>query len=121
MQILTGKALPRRTFLQGISAAIALPYLDAMEPAFRGLRKSGGAAASGRTRLVCIESVHGAAGSNTQIGIHNQAIVSTAVAPVAPSLITAVESAAILIAVTGNATTAASDIVFNFLEVNAMN
>ena len=28
---------------------------------------------------------------------------------------------AILIAVTGNATTAASDIVFNFLEVNAMN
>src|SRR5260370_3024372 len=64
MQILTGKALARRTFLQGISAAIALPYLDAMEPAFRGLRKSGGAAASGRTRLVCIESVHGAAGSN---------------------------------------------------------
>src|SRR6266436_3122045 len=30
---------------------------------------------------------YGAAGSNTQIGIHNQAIVSTAVAPVAPSLI----------------------------------
>jgi hypothetical protein len=64
---------------------------------------------------------YGAAGSNTQIGIHNQAIVSTAVAPVAPSLITATESGAILIAVTGNATTAASDIVFNFLEVNAMN
>lgn len=64
---------------------------------------------------------YGAAGSNTQIGIHNQAIVSTAVAPVSPSLITAVESGAILIAVTGNATTAASDIVFNFLEVNAMN
>ncbi len=64
MHIFTGKALPRRTFLKGVGAAIALPYLDAMEPAFRGLRKGGGAAASGRTRLVCIESVHGAAGSN---------------------------------------------------------
>ena len=62
MNILTGKALPRRTFLQGVGAAVALPYLDAMEPAFRGLR--GGAAPAGRTRLVCIESVHGAAGSN---------------------------------------------------------
>src|SRR5258708_26594758 len=64
MHIFTGKALPRRTFLKGVGAAIALPYLDAMEPAFRGLRKGGGAAASGRTRLLCIESVHGAAGSN---------------------------------------------------------
>ena len=65
MQILTGKALPRRTFLRGMGAAVALPYLDAMEPALRELKKGGGAAASaGRTRLVCIESVHGAAGSN---------------------------------------------------------
>ncbi len=64
MQIFTGKALPRRTFLQGMGAAVALPYLDAMEPAFRGLRKGGAAASAGRTRLVCIESVHGAAGSN---------------------------------------------------------
>src|SRR3982751_1290320 len=64
MQILTRKSLPRRTFLQGIGAAVALPYLDAMEPAFRGLKKLGGSAASARTRLVCIESVHGAAGSN---------------------------------------------------------
>src|SRR6188472_4262174 len=65
MQILTGKSLPRRTFLRGLGAVVALPYLDAMEPAFRGLKKMGGAAASGRTRLVAIESVHGAAGSNT--------------------------------------------------------
>src|ERR1041384_4196399 len=64
MQILTGKSLPRRTFLRGLGAAVALPYLDAMVPAFAGLKKGGGAAASGRTRLVCIESVHGAAGSN---------------------------------------------------------
>jgi hypothetical protein len=65
---------------------------------------------------------YGAAGSNTQIGLHQQAQIGNAVANLLkPSLITAVENAPILIAVTGNATTAASDIVFNFLEVNAMN
>jgi hypothetical protein len=32
--IVTGKHLPRRTFLQGLRAAIALPMLDAMTPAF---------------------------------------------------------------------------------------
>jgi hypothetical protein len=65
---------------------------------------------------------YGAAGSNTQIGLHQQAQIGNAVAALlAPSLITATESGAILVAVTGNATTAASDIVFNFLEVNAMN
>jgi|SRR5215469_9008886 len=65
---------------------------------------------------------YGAAGSNTQIGLHQQAQIGAAVASIlVPSLITATESGAILIAVTGNATTAASDIVFNFLEVNALN
>lgn len=33
--IVTGKALPRRTFLRGLGAAIGLPYLDAMTPALR--------------------------------------------------------------------------------------
>jgi hypothetical protein len=65
MPILTGKSIPRRTFLRGMGATIALPYLDAMEPAARALTRSGkGAAAADKTRLVCIESVHGAAGSN---------------------------------------------------------
>jgi hypothetical protein len=65
---------------------------------------------------------YGAAGSNTQIGLHQQAQFGAAVAAMlAPSLISAVESAPILVAITGNATTATSDIVFNFLEVNAMN
>lgn len=65
---------------------------------------------------------YGAAGSNTQIGLHQQAQVGGAVAALlAPSLITAAENGAILIAVTGNATTAVTDIVFNFLEVNALN
>jgi hypothetical protein len=65
---------------------------------------------------------YGAAGSNTQIGIHNQAQIGAAVASMlAPSLIAATENNAINIAVTGNATTATADIVFNWLEVNAMN
>lgn len=65
---------------------------------------------------------YGAAGSNTQIGLHQQAQIGAAVASMLkPSLITAVESGAILIAVTGNAATATSDIVLNFLEVSGMN
>jgi hypothetical protein len=64
MHILSQKHLPRRTFLRGLSAAIALPYLDAMEPVGRTLRALGPSAATGKTRLVCIEAVHGAAGSN---------------------------------------------------------
>src|SRR5678816_3694122 len=65
MQILTGKSIPRRTFLRGMGATVALPYLDAMTPAFSAFGKGGSAAAeANKTRLVCIESVHGAAGSN---------------------------------------------------------
>jgi hypothetical protein len=63
MEILSGKHLPRRTFLQGMGASIALPFLDAMVPAARTLVRTS-AAVAGKTRLVCIESVHGAAGSN---------------------------------------------------------
>ena len=32
--IATGRAIPRRTVLRGFGAALALPYLDAMAPAF---------------------------------------------------------------------------------------
>src|SRR5688500_20366926 len=60
MHFITGKALPRRTFLKGAGATIALPLLDAMIPAGRPWR-SPTAAASG-TRLICIEESHGAAG-----------------------------------------------------------
>ncbi len=64
MEFLTQKSLHRRTFLRGMSATIALPYLDAMEPAGRFIAKIGTGESAKRTRLVCIESVHGAAGSN---------------------------------------------------------
>ena len=32
--IITKKAIPRRTFLRGLGAAVALPLLDSMSPAF---------------------------------------------------------------------------------------
>ena len=38
--IITGKHLHRRTFLRGIGAAIALPMLDAMQPAFASAPKA---------------------------------------------------------------------------------
>ncbi len=34
MASLTGKSLPRRTILRGLGATMALPFLDAMVPAF---------------------------------------------------------------------------------------
>ena len=60
MYFLTGRSLPRRTFLRGAGATVALPLLDAMIPAGR-LR---GSAADQPTRLVCIEEVHGVPGCN---------------------------------------------------------
>src|SRR5205814_6165229 len=64
MAFITGTHIPRRTMLRGLGATIALPFLDAMAPA-RGLwSRTAHAAALDRTRLVCIEMVHGAAGSN---------------------------------------------------------
>ena len=60
MTFLTRSAMPRRTFLQGVGATIALPYLDSMAPTLRRF----GAAADDKTRLIAIETVHGAAGSN---------------------------------------------------------
>src|SRR5687768_9450619 len=61
MAFITGKHIPRRTFLRDAGAAtLALPFLDAMVPA--GGRSE--AIAAAKTRLVCIEIVHGAAGSN---------------------------------------------------------
>ncbi len=61
MHFLTGKNLPRRTFLKGAGASLALPLLDAMVPAGR---LSGATRAASATRLVCIEEVHGVPGCN---------------------------------------------------------
>jgi hypothetical protein len=61
MEFITGKHMERRTFIRGMGASLALPFLDAMVPAGR---LSGVAADAVPTRLVAIEMVHGAAGSN---------------------------------------------------------
>ena len=62
---LTRKALSRRTVLRSMGAAVSLPLLEAMVPARTLLART---AAAPRTRLVCIEMVHGSAGS-TQHGM----------------------------------------------------
>ena len=59
MDFITGKQFPRRAFLRGVGATVALPFLDAMVPAGR-VR----AASPDPVRLVCIEEVHGLAGCN---------------------------------------------------------
>ena len=38
--IVTKKAIPRRTVLRGLGAAVALPFLDSMVPAFAGVRNA---------------------------------------------------------------------------------
>ena len=62
MEFITGKHLPRRTFIRGAGAAMALPFLDAMVPAGRPWRDP--TRLTGSTRLVCIEESMGSAGSN---------------------------------------------------------
>ena len=60
--VLTGKHISRRTALRGLGATIALPMLDAMVPARRVFAQTTAGRLADRTRLVCIEQVHGAAG-----------------------------------------------------------
>ena len=61
MNYLTQKQFPRRAFLRGVGATVALPFLDAMVPAGRSRAV---AATTEKTRLICIEEVHGLAGCN---------------------------------------------------------
>src|SRR5437879_3556644 len=60
MQYITRKHISRRTMLRGAGVAMALPLLDSMVPAQTPLAKT---AAHPKSRLCCIEMVHGAAGS----------------------------------------------------------
>jgi hypothetical protein len=59
------KALSRRAVLKGAGATVALPFLEAMVPARRA---SAAVDTAKKTRLVCVEMVHGSAGSSA-IGI----------------------------------------------------
>jgi hypothetical protein len=63
---ISNQHISRRTMLRGMSAAVALPFLEAMVPARSVFAQ--GAAAGKKLRFVALEMVHGSAGS-TQIGI----------------------------------------------------
>ena len=56
---ITQKHLSRRAVLKGIGVTMGLPFLEAMVP----VGKAFGATTGRKIRLVCIEMVHGAAGS----------------------------------------------------------
>src|SRR5213593_1330842 len=56
---ITQKHLSRRTVLKGIGVTMGLPLLEAMVPVGRAF----GATTGKKIRLVCVEMVHGAAGS----------------------------------------------------------
>ena len=59
---LTGKHLSRRTVLRGLGVSVGLPFFEAMVPVRRLFAQTAAGQAAKRTRLVCIEQVHGAAG-----------------------------------------------------------
>jgi hypothetical protein len=61
---ITQKHISRRAVLKGVGVTVALPFLEAMVPARTVWAKTPGA----KTRLACIEMVHGSAGSSA-IGI----------------------------------------------------
>jgi len=57
MHFITGSHIERRTFLKGMGASIALPFLDSMIPAGRAGARA--RAALDKTRLIAIENSHG--------------------------------------------------------------
>lgn len=60
MNFLNKQPIPRRSFVQSLGVTVALPYLDAMLPQGATHMR----AADTTPRLIAIENVHGAAGSN---------------------------------------------------------
>lgn len=58
------KHISRRTVLRGLGVTLGVPLLDAMVPARKLWASTAAGRAAGRTRMVCIEQVHGAAGCN---------------------------------------------------------
>src|SRR5213592_844504 len=57
------KHVSRRAILKGMGVTVALPFLDAMVPASTVFAKTAAGAAAAKQRLVCMEMVHGSAGS----------------------------------------------------------
>jgi hypothetical protein len=69
MHFLTGKHLSRRSFVHGMGASVALPFLDAMVPAGRAWRDV--TRQSQFTRLLCIEESMGCAGGSDWGDVRN--------------------------------------------------
>ena len=62
------KHVSRRAVLKGMGVTVALPLLDAMVPARTVFANTAAGASASRQRLVCMEMVHGSAGS-TAFGV----------------------------------------------------
>ncbi|HEV8210465.1 MAG TPA: DUF1552 domain-containing protein, partial [Vicinamibacterales bacterium] len=62
------KHVSRRAVLKGMGVTMALPLLDAMVPASTVFAKTAAGASASKQRLVCMEMVHGSAGS-TAFGV----------------------------------------------------
>ena len=62
------KHVSRRAVLKGMGVTMALPLLDAMVPASTAFAKTAAGASASKQRLVCMEMVHGSAGS-TAFGV----------------------------------------------------
>lgn len=81
-----------------------------------------GAGSTGGVQLQANLFKYGAAGSNTQIALHEAGQAGSILGTLtAPTLTTFPENAPIVVAITGNATTGTGDVVFNFLQIFAMN
>ncbi len=63
MSYISKKHLSRRAVLKGMGVTVALPFLDAMVPASTAYARTAAAASSAKTRLICMEMVHGSAGA----------------------------------------------------------
>ena len=63
MSYISKKHLSRRAVLKGMGVTVALPFLDAMVPASTVFAKTAAAASAGKSRLICMEMVHGSAGA----------------------------------------------------------
>jgi hypothetical protein len=81
-----------------------------------------GAGSTGGWNLQANLFKYGAAGSNTQIAIHESGQAGNIVGSLAaPSLTTVAENASLTVVITGNSGTTNGDIVYNFSQIFAMN
>lgn len=106
-----------------ILAGAVLPVIGSAAPTATTIATTGVVTTNGNGWEISANVFkYGGLGSNTQIAIHSQAQVGAAVSALqVPTLLTLTEAQIIYLMITGNAATAVTDIIFNWLEINAMN